>query len=163
VNLRLAEGDLLVFVSDDMATVAVHKRVDAAAVCSKSAGMLTGGTHSVTRKPSISSRYYGVWVNVSPRFSNWWWEMNATGVTIYEYDARKSCDSWRIKALGPDQVLVQDGSTRSGLHLTEGNLLLALTEDGSGNALMRRTDGSAICRNPDGTYGENAPHVAPPR
>lgn len=158
-TLHLAEGHLLVFVSDK--GMALYKRVDANAVCSKSGGPDARGGLPASRTPLIASRYHGVWVNVLPH-QRFWWEIDAKGVTVYGYNAQNECSSVHVAALGPDQAAFQVGSSHaSSLHLTEDNLLLGLNEDASRCTLYRRTDGTAICRNPDdGTYAKNAPHVA---
>jgi hypothetical protein len=162
MNLHLAEGHLLLFVSDDMSKVAVWRPVETNAVCSKSDGIRVPAKFPAIRTPAIAPRYHGVWANVLPHLGSWW-EIDTKGVTAYGYNAQGSCISLHIAALGPDQVELQfQGSQVASLHLAEGNLLLGQTDDSSGYALYRKADGTAICRNPDdGTYAKNAPHPAP--
>jgi hypothetical protein len=164
MDLRVAEGHLLLFVSDDMEKVAAYVRVDANATCRVSDGNHTEGGTPPARTPVLASRYYGVWANVRDHQRSWWWEVGAGGVTTYGYDADRTCTSVHIPSLGPDRIGVQFGNTRAAsLHLAEHNLLLGLSEDGTGYALYARSDARAICRNADGTYAKNAPHAVSKR
>jgi len=107
---------------------------------------------------ALSSRYFGVWVNIGPSFHNWW-EIGPSGAVTYGYDgADGACNSVRGTVLAPDRLEVHYGTTtRLYLRRAEGDLLLFVTEDLTGVAVNKRVDVASICRRPDGTYAAGAP------
>jgi hypothetical protein len=118
-------------------------------------------THHPAPPPALSSQFFGVWVNTGHQARNWW-EISSTDVILYGIDSAGRCESTNAVVVDAEDAQVRIGTTTAGsLHL-QGDLLMFMTDAGQ-VGLSQRTDATTICRKPDGTYAEDAPHPAPSR
>ena len=137
------------------------------AACFVAATLSVGCATTVVRGPIVASRYYGTWANANSHYHNWW-AIDANGAVSYGSTQDGKCESGRAVILGPDLILIDFGDGIRGtfnLRLAGGEFLLFVSEDAlraSGDphiTVSKRVDASAVCRKPDGTYSEGAPHV----
>jgi hypothetical protein len=113
---------------------------------------LAGCAGLPTRRPELAPRYYGVWVQINPRYLHWW-VLSAEGATAYAVDTDRKCRVGAYAVMGPNEIDIhfEDGFLR--WHTVEGDMLLM--EAGPRLlALYERAKRSDICRKPDGTYYE---------
>jgi hypothetical protein len=111
--------------------------------------------------PALSPQFHGVWVNVGRQARNWW-EISSTDVILYGIDSAGRCESTHAVVVDAEDAEIRIGTTTAGsLHL-QGDLLMFMTDSGQ-VGLHQRVDATAICRKPDGTYAEDAPHAAASR
>lgn len=121
--------------------------------------VLVGCVTHRPKAPILSPSFYGVWTNVNPNFYNWW-EISAAGAVNYgiALDQGK-CAGKSAIVLGSDQLDVPFGNAGT-VHLSLSESGYLVFEAGRGRALHKRVTLTDICRRPDGTYFEGAPHVA---
>ncbi len=109
--------------------------------------------------PVLMSALYGAWANANGNFFNWW-EISAVGAVNYgiALDQGK-CGARRATVLGTDRLEIPFGNAAI-VHLSLGASDLLVFEGDRGRAVHKRVAPTDICRKPDGTYFEGAPHIA---
>jgi len=117
---------------------------------------LLGGCAISKRTTSIGSQFYGIWENIDPRYFNWW-EISATRVVNYGIALREGkCRSDDAEIIAADVLNVPFGNAGT-VHLgIIDNKLIFVSPKGV--AQHKRVQPEAICRRPDGTYFDGAPH-----
>jgi hypothetical protein len=108
----------------------------------------------------IDSRFYGTWANANPRYFNWW-DIQADRVINYgiALDNGK-CGANVATIIGDNAVDIPFGTSGT-VQLTMVGEELVFQAPGV-YARHKRSSPEAICRRPDGSYFENAPHPATP-
>lgn len=118
------------------------------------------GTQHAAHPPELSSEFNGAWANAGPQAHDWW-EISNSEVVIYRVDNAGRCESATGVVLDPEQAEVRFGTTDTATLHRQGDLLF-VTSDGQ-VGINQRVEPTTICRKPDGTYAEGAPHAPPTR
>lgn len=121
--------------------------------------VLVGCVTHKPKAPTLSPRFYGVWTNVNPNFHNWW-KISAAGAVNYGIALDQGrCGGRSAIVLGSDQLNVPFGNAAT-VHLSLNASGYLVFEARHVHAFHKRVTITDICRKPDGTYFDGAPHVA---